>query len=161
MSKQDVNKSLYRIAARCVNEGQFTLAINCFVAVLSNDPVPDDYVLCTLDLARIYIDHTTNGEEAQRLLKQLVRINVCAVKPLLSRRRRELAVCRCGNAPCNKAHKVTTASSAVQLVRLKDDNTRVDERCSCCSLLIRASLEEGDLQAAQKHCLRAFAVLDR
>lgn len=50
---------------------------------------------------------------------------------------------------------------AVQLVRLKEDNTRVDERCSCCSLLIRASLEEGDLQAAQKHCVRAFTVLER
>lgn len=72
MSKQDVNKSLYRVAGRCVNEGQYTMAIKCFLAILSNDPVPDDYVLCTLDLARVYIDHTTNIDDAQKILKQLV-----------------------------------------------------------------------------------------
>lgn len=73
MSKQyDVNKSLYRVAGRCVNEGQYTLAISCFLAILGNDPVPDDYVLCSLDLARVYIEHTTNIEEAQKVLKQLV-----------------------------------------------------------------------------------------
>lgn len=100
MSKQDVNKSLYRIAARCVNEGQYTLAIQCFLAILGNDPVPDDYVLCTLDLARMYIDHTTNGEEAQKLLKQLVRIRSCAES--LQQR-----ACACARVPyCSGAARI-------------------------------------------------------
>ena len=56
--QQGVNRALYQLAGRSLADSQYAMAIRCLVAVLENEPDPDDFAQCSLDLARIYIDYT-------------------------------------------------------------------------------------------------------
>jgi hypothetical protein len=71
--QQGVNKALYQLAARSVVDSQYELAIRCLLAVLENSPDPDEFVQCSLDLARLYIEYTDDCHKAQEKLLQLVR----------------------------------------------------------------------------------------
>lgn len=70
--QQGVNRALYQLAGRSLVDSQYDLAIRCLIAVLENEPDPDDFAQCSLDLARIYIDHTEDTHRAQERLLQLV-----------------------------------------------------------------------------------------
>lgn len=72
-AEQEVNAALYQLAGRCVLDYQYEMALKCLLAVLQNDPVPDDFAQCSLDVARIYIEHTDEMQKAQETLLQLVR----------------------------------------------------------------------------------------
>jgi tetratricopeptide (TPR) repeat protein len=72
--EQDVNTALYQLAGRCYLDRQYELAIKCLLAVLQNDPVPDVFAQCSLDLARIYTEYTDDVKKAQQTLLQLVRL---------------------------------------------------------------------------------------
>lgn len=71
--QQGVNRALYQLASRSVVDSEYELAIKCLIAVLENQPDPDDFAHCSLDLARIYIEHTEDSHKAQERLLQLVR----------------------------------------------------------------------------------------
>ena len=75
--QQGLNRALYQVAGRSLDDCQFDLAIRCLVAVLENEPDPDDFAQCSLDLARIYIDYTEDTDKAQEKLLQLVRCTAC------------------------------------------------------------------------------------
>ena len=75
--QQGVNRALYQLAGRSLADSQYAMAIQCLLAVLENDPDPDDFAQCSLDLARIYIDYTEDTHKAQEKLLQLVRYTAC------------------------------------------------------------------------------------
>lgn len=113
------------------------------------------YVGLSTSIYRSHHKHRRRTEDTKAA--GVIRTNVWACD------HRELYVQRGFREVCNTQCVRTNqrAVPALQLVRLKDDNGRVDERCSCCSLLIRACLESNDLPAAQRHCVRAYTVLER
>lgn len=74
--QQGVNRALYQLAGRSLVDCQYDLAIRALVAVLENEPDPDDFAQCSLDLARIYIENTEDTQKAQERLLQLVCLTV-------------------------------------------------------------------------------------